>query len=409
MKIFKPFLLFTISVLMAVSAVRAPALAAPKEHYSLEASTLFSGTVQRWFFKNHTVVAVGASEVKLSRGRETRTLALPGGFLKAIVSRNGRYLGLVSLREAGHRGRNKTLRLDIYTTDGREQYSLERIQYYDDPLPEMAVSDRDGAVVVGRVPTGELWFYDGGGRLLRHNYLFPGSDYDLEKILQVSFSADGSQVTVAATRKGMAPVDADVRDPSAHPFLFAFSPDGALRWQKALPGYMIQSMATSPDGRFIAAAVYSIRTNGELSPRSLIYDRAGNLQTETDLLFKRAAFSPDGRYLLLAENRRARLLDLSEKSVLWDDTVSGKKAMIAAVALAENARRAILLMAQSEFRGNHFIFTRPVLQIKQMSGQTLQEIKIQDQTFTVPALTVSPDAGEILIGFHNSYQIYRLK
>ena len=111
----------------------------------------------------------------------------------------------------------------------------------------------EGGTAGLRVPTGEVWFYNGEGNLLRHNFLFPGSDYDLEKILQISFSADGRQVTMAATRKGMAPVDADVRDPSAHPFLFLFAPDGALRWQKALPGYMLQSMAASPDPPTAAA------------------------------------------------------------------------------------------------------------------------------------------------------------
>lgn len=333
-------------------------------------------------------------------------LALPEGFLFPVVSANGRYWGTVAL--SGDPLTERQLHFSVYEGSGTLRYRLERVQHFDEPLPSLRLSGRDGALVISRSSTGQVWFYDQQGALIRELDLFPNLTYDLERIVTPEISDDGKTVAVLAGKRGAAPAGSDAPIPSAEPHLFLFTRDGELRWQQPLDEFTPGELAISAGGEHLAASGYTIEIGGRSTQRSVVYDRAGKIILETPRRFEMAHFSSDGQFLLLADKKSAQLIELRSGVILWNKQYPDKKTgQLCAVRIGDSARTAALLSANNEYHPEGFVFTDPRLEILDRAGSLLQELTFPQAQFREPALLLSPDAATLFIGFQDQHQIYR--
>ncbi len=372
--------------------------------YVLEKQRTVPSSVQSWIFGARAQIAVEQKQITWFDAPVIRKVPLTHTYLRTIHSRGERFFGILSLQTVSQDPREpKVLRLEVYSALQEKLFTLERKQGYDDPYPVIAISDRDGAVVLGQVTNAELFFYDHGGKLQKQVKLFPQVEYDLERTLLIDLSADGSTVAVVASERGIQPPGG-----SNGTRLFLFGANGERLLEKPLDDEVVHSMTLSPDAQIVATACYTISPQG-VNGRALLFNRAGKEIFRTDLLFKQARFSPDNRAILLFNNREARVINLENRTISYQYTISASQGMIAAAELSREGRHTVLLLARSEFRTNAFIFTQPIVRILNRQGELLSEINLKEQTFRTPALTISEDAKEILIGFEQGYQIYRVK
>ncbi|MEJ2634367.1 MAG: hypothetical protein P8184_03630 [Calditrichia bacterium] len=382
----------------------------PGKNYQLEKSLTAPSQVEQWYLEGEGVIAVREGEMQwLSEGNGA-ALSFPPGYLKTVFSDGGRFFAVLSLRqESGDTDGNRILEAEVYSSERQKRYSLSLTQYYDEPYPVIAVSDRDGSLVLARITTGELFFYSQSGGLTRKLLLFPQAAYDLERVIHLAISRDGSAVAIAATEHGLKPLQAERGSLSAAPYLFSFTSDGQMRWQKAAKGAMISGLAVSADGNLIAAGSYTPDADHPMIAKSTVYNRAGKPLAQADMLFKSASYSSDSRSLLLADKRSVLLLDIPAGSVAWKKEVPPQEGMISAARLSGDGQTAVLLIAENEFRNNRFIFTNPVMKVMNAGGELLQNMDLAGQEFITPALHVSENGSLISAGFINNYQTFRVK
>lgn len=331
--------------------------------------------------------------------------AQPADLLFPFLSPNGRYWGTAAL--SGDPAGERRLALAVYEGAGTLLYRLERVQHFDDPLPSLRLSGRDGALIISRSSTGQLWFYDRRGTLLREVALFPDLPYDLERIVALEISNNGETVAVLAGKRGASPAGSEAPNPSAEPQLFRFTGDGELRWQQPLDAYTPGALAVSPGGKYLAASGYTVDVAGRITQRSVIYERDGTIILEIPRHFETAHFSADEQFLLLSDKTSAQLIDLPAGAIRWERRIAREAGQICAVRVANAAETAALLSAVSEYRPGGFVFNDPQLEVLDREGNLLQELSFPEAQFREPALLLSPDAATLFIGFQHQHQIYR--
>ena len=378
------------------------------EKYRLTGEEQYSEPVHFWLIPDGPEDAAQVRRVGAGQIRQLDAAAgvpQPEGLLRPFVSANGRYWGTAAL--SGDPAGDRQLSIAVYEGAGTLRYRLERVQHYDDPLPLLRLSGRDGALLIARSSTGQVWFYDRRGALLREVELFPNLAYDLERIVALEVSANAKSVAVLAGKRGASPAGSDAPNPSAEPHLFLFSAEGELRWQQPLNEYTPGALAVSPEGNYLAAAGYTIDVDGRITQRSVIYDRAGEIVMELPRRFELAYFSADEQFLLLTGKKSTQLIDLKSGAVRWERQISRNKEQICAVRVAGGARTIALLSAVSEYGPNGFVFNHPHLEILGRNGDLLQELTFLEAEFREPALLLAPDAQTLFIGFQHQHLIYR--
>ncbi len=404
-------LLIILTYLMLFSSLYSQEI--PGIQFELVKSKTLPQSVHRWLFPGEeTIISVGEDQITWWKNSETRPFPLPEDVLKVISSKGGNYFAIVGLSPISENNlkQSRTLRIEVYTAGQQEPlYTIERPLEYDDPLPLIALSDRNGALIIGQNTTAALQFYNSEGRLLRTVRLFEGVGYDMERALQIDLTKDGKIAAVVAGKHGASPAGSNAPHPSAEPQLFLFSLQGVELWREPLPDFNTSAVAISDNGQYIAANSYTITIDGKLTKKTLVYDRSGNRIGKVDILFKRAAFSPDGKVLILADNHLATALNLETGNISWRYALPKKEGIITAVAVSNGGKISALLVAYSELGEGTFMFTHPRLIILNRDGGILQELELTGQVFEKPAFTLSNDAKKIFIGFRNAYQVYQIK
>ncbi|NIT56708.1 MAG: hypothetical protein GWN00_10885, partial [Aliifodinibius sp.] len=167
------------------------------------------------------------------------------------------------------------MQVDIYSSSGEKRYSLNRNQYYDDSIPSVVISDLDGSVIMGQNTVGKLWFYDQDGELRREVELFPDASYDLERILHLDLSEDGTRLAVVASKRGASHLGSKAPHPSGEPHLFLLTHTGDELWKKALPDFNSSATAISKNGDHLIANSYTVDIPGNLQKQSLLFNDNG--------------------------------------------------------------------------------------------------------------------------------------
>jgi hypothetical protein len=402
-------ILFTLSIFITSSLLYGQRIA--DVQYKLVKSEDFAKSINTWLFPaTNPITAIENTRITWLNGSEANQFNLPADALKAIFSKGSNYFGIVRLSRVPESGtNNQKLQIDIYAASKEKLYELQRNYYYDDSLPFVAISDLDGSLIFGQNTTGEIWFYNPDGLLLRKVRLFSDTEYDLERILQIDLSKDGTTVAIVAGKRGASPAGSNAPDPSAEPHLFLFSLNGMELFRKPLPDFNTSATAISDNSQYIAANSYTAAIDGNITKRTIIVDNTGKKIGQVNVLFKQADFTSDSKFLILADNNVAKVFNLTTRKISWSYSISEWEGMITAVDISNNGEISALLVAKSNFGDGTFMFTNSRLKILNSGGNLLQELEMTDQEFEKPALNLSDDSKKIFIGFRNAYQIYQVK
>jgi hypothetical protein len=402
-----------ILTLFLPSGLYCQGLAGGSRKYQLLKSVNVKTPVKIWHFTSNfpeqavPKIAVQQKQIHWLDGTTPETLPLPSGYVRSVFSRAGNYLGLLSISKAVKENpEDRILQLQIFSSTREKLYEIKITKHFDDPLPSVAISDKDGSVVLRQSAVGRLWFYNRNGSLNRDVVLFEDASYDLERVLQMEFTKDGQSLAVLASKRGASPIGSGVPNPSGEPHLILFNLNGEELWRRSLPEFNAGQIAMAPDGQYITVSSYTTDLQGTIKKRTVIFDERGQVITSLDFLFRNADFSPESKYLILAERTVAKVVELPTGKVLWTHNVSRRQGMITEAALSKNGEFGVLLLAKNEFKEGAFIFTNPWVVVLNRSGRVMQQIKIEGQSFYTPALKFSEDNQYLILGLKDSYRIY---
>lgn len=368
------------------------------------------GDIDSWFITAAQQIAITDNQLMFLDSQESETLSLPADYFKTSFSRNGKYFAIQTLDPKESLAKvDRDLALTIYSDINQELYRLNRKVYYDHTFPAVAVSGNDGSVVLGESDSGVLWFYDGNGNLLREVVLFPDAEYDLEKVLDIDLSEDGSRVAIVASKRGASPAGSTAPNPDSESYLFVFNQEGLELWRKDLPELNSSEVVISPDGQMITTNSYTISTDGRLDTRALIFNQQGNILGETDLLFKQACFSRDSQFLLLANNQEVHLLNLINGTLLWRKNLPVSAGIIVDLDIASDGELLVLLRAVTEWDGRQFVYRKPVLTVHDRKGAEIQNLTFSNEGHPKPVVRFSEEGNTLLIGLGNSLYWYQKK
>jgi len=408
-------LIVILSFLISTLSILSQQFESNTEPYQLEKSLTMDSQVNSWMltvgteFTENPILAIAKKEISRIDKATRSLIELPENYLSVIFSKGGNFFAVIRTDNTSARPNDyHNITVEVFRLDGKKIYSISRSESYDDVIPIVVVSDRDGAVIIGQNSNAQIWFYDPAGELIERVSLFQEIEYDLERNLSIDVSSEGNTVAVVSGQRGSSPAGSEAINPSAEPQQFLFTSDGELLWKKELTKYNSTGTAISPDGSFIATNNYTIDMQGNVSKTTVVFDADGQEVMTIEILFKHAVFSANSNTLLLMENSAAQLVDLSAADLLWRYEVNPSERIITAGSLSENGEIASLLLAKSEYRDGEFIFVEPELQILDHQGNDVQKIEVFDQTFLNPSLKIANDSREIFVGFKNSYQIYRV-
>ena len=367
-----------------------------------------SPPARNWYMFEDQEIAESTSHLAIREKENWRYETLPTDHLHSVFSHNGRFFTDVKLNpRESIEPIDREMTMTVFNSEKNVLYHLSRAQLYDRSLPQLVLSDKDGSLILGENDTGKLWFYDNKGSLNEQVNLFSEASYDLERILIIDLSVDGSRVAVLASKRGSAPAGSDAVHPDdAEPHLILFNSAGRELWRKKLPEFAASAMTKSPDGSKILVNNFTVNQSGNIIRRSLVYNVNGEVIFETDLLYKSAQFSGNSNRLILADNQMIRLIDLENNELIWKNKIPRNDGIITQVAITESADFSIVLLGKNDWNGEYFFYHHPKILILDGQGMISQNIPFNDQTFRIPALWISPDGAFLKVGFENKLYIY---
>jgi len=367
-------------------------------------------TIQFWKFTDSHLYAVGTSNFYHLSPTASQFQQVPKKFIRVVFSPGGQFyatLFLTDLPESD--SRDKLLHLEIFNANQEKIYSLQKRQYYDDPYPAVAISDKDGSLVLGRSTTTEVWFYDRNGQLVTQVQLLPEASYDLERFLDLQFDQAGNSLYMVTTTHGITPESDPSPLPPLQTLFFKFAPDGQKLWQETIPDFYTNFARVSENGNYLLISSYALKNSAELTEKTFVYNEEGSRVLETDFLTRYAAWKEASHQVLAANNRKAFAYDLKTGVLLWSSRITDKTRMITAVSPASKDERWALLIAKSSYSPDGFYFSEPEIKIFNGDGTLFQSISLQNASFKQPSLWLSADGKQIYIGLMNQYQVYRLQ
>lgn len=327
-------------------------------------------------------------------------------YLNSIYSQNGNYIVRLQLNPRESQDPiDRQLTITVLNSKQQMLYTLQRNQYFDRTLPVVAVSDRDGALVLGESDSGILWFYDSRGTLRNQVSLFPDADYDLERILDIQMAEEETSLAVLASIQGPGQVGSDAKNSDSEPYLMLFDVSGREIWRRGLPAKSVSALYFSPDGQNILINSFAVDISGHVSKNALIFDETGQKILETEMLYKYASFSSDAGYLIMADNQQIRVFNLDQRKLIWQKNLERGKDMITAVKISDGGKTSVILTGSNTWDGSRFIFRGAKITIFDMLGKLSQELYFPEKSFQNPALWLSPQGNLLKVGFTDSYQL----
>lgn len=313
------------------------------------------------------------------RKARRRAVSLDSRIVSVEVSDGQQHLALITQPATT----DATGHFHVYDATGQRRFTSVFRHETDLPYPVLAVSDATGAVAYGHPPTGQVVFLDASGEVHREVQLFKDAPFSLEKSLHVAYSPDGRHVAVAAMRAPAKPRDSTSQ---ANAHLFLFRSDGILQWRKPLPEQALQALSFSGNGEQIAVASYDAYVPEGVIRRSRVYASNGRLLLSAPHGFERAVFGPSE--VLFVTNNSAEAYTLTDGQQQFAYRPVRRNVQIVDADTGLNGGQVALLLGESRYTNEGFVFEDPHLLILNRKGQQVAVSSLQVHAVRAPRLRI---------------------
>lgn len=333
-----------------------------------------------------------------------RSVTLSGLPAAIEASHGGSYFAFIQKGAQTSDG-NHEINIGVMTADLELLFTIAALQYLDEGMPLVRISEEFGSTLIGRAANGQLLLYDRSGQLIREIRLFSEDQHDLESFLDARFATDGT-LLVLATRRGSAAFDEDAPNASGEPTLFGFDRNGKLIWRKALPGESVNQLVVDHETGNVMVNPFRIYSNGNLQSFSVIYDAEGREILRLNRHFKSALINQEAEEVWLMSNRRISSYRLNDGQLRWATAIPGSDILLASVTAEAGG---ILLTGKEHWENNGLIYSQLILRQFGSNGDMLFENKIVESSKKMPQMRISADRRMIAVMLDQQYWIYEVQ
>ncbi|MCA9734083.1 MAG: WD40 repeat domain-containing protein [Deferribacteres bacterium] len=344
-------------------------------------------------------LTVQKNKLNFVDGQKIQIFSFTTDILKVSSSDNGQYFAVVTrpqnlVKESG-------LELHSIQKLQDEQFSLSLPYFYDDPFPEIKISNA-GQILVGQTTTNTVTLYSAEGIIILKIELFSTSDYALERSLRLAFSPDGSFFFAAAMREPARPENALTTENVS---LFKFDSKGNELWRQALPEQSLGEMQLAPDGSMLAVNSYDAFAVGGILQSTRIISDAGETISQMEGGFRVAEFSTDGTHILLSSKKKAEVYTIETGSMVASAVIPHPQMILSALLHSQNENIS-LLTGVSTFEVDKFLFKENRLRSYSSAGELISQIPVEG-ALTSPAKLQHINGDQILLTDARRIEIFR--
>ncbi|MCK9408199.1 MAG: hypothetical protein M0R68_03615 [Bacteroidetes bacterium] len=203
---------------------------------------------------------------------------------------------------AKHAGENNLFRVQLVKS-GTIIGTIERSIPFDVPFPTTYVHHTTGIVVLSYVVDGFVEVYNSEGKKVWEQNFFKEMGPNYERT-----------ITVALGQSSIVFLTSDVTQPKA--IVRKYSVDGAKQWETTLPFAMGYEVVMSEDEQTIAAGSY-IFQDGLVYQSASIISNNGTLTGDVNILFRKAAFTDDNKYIAFTSGKEIAIVSVEKSSEMY--------------------------------------------------------------------------------------------
>lgn len=333
-----------------------------------------------------------------------RTPRLP--YSNVVTSPNQDFIGAVEIvGENTLAVDDKLFHYRIFSWNGIELFTIEKMKPYDEPLQAIYLFNDGGALLTDGA-RGSFELYRKNGHLNQRIVLFDDTEFDYEKPIECVIP-ENDDVFFVVTQKRPMTRDGETKQlVSGEPWIFCFTRDGEELWRKSIDHPTFSRVSASPAGQYIIISHHSLMEDDSPVLGSTVFDSDGNSILEIPINFRTSAFSADERQLFLADKKNVYSVDLAKRSVQKIYSVpETEDRFITKILVEDSGKEVIALIAQSVFQNNRFEFIEADVRKISSTGQVMWHIDLRDDVFVTPSIHIFK--SQIAIGCNSNFKLFR--
>lgn len=325
---------------------------------------------------------------------------------RIYLSERENFVGVQDLSGPGEKPESpRSLSFTLYHQQGEKIWSLKQPLSVDEPIPSFYISNL-GTVVMAKPLETTFSFYNQAGSLVRKVQIFPKATAETERPVACAFSADGNHFVVNALRQHSRPGTDLSPGEKGQSFLILFDALGEEIWRRELTQEVSDRVEISSKGQVIVAGGYFVRGLDAVQRATSLYNAEGDPLARLDFPFRHAAFSTDGRFLLLGHKSSVHLVETQTGRVLWEKALPGEAGQIRALDLSPDGNLILVERARGRYQGSQFVYESPQVILFDDEGHQVWGRDFPEDRFLQPLARFLEDGARILLAFQNRYLIY---
>lgn len=282
-------------------------------------------------------------------------------------------------------GGENTFRASL-TKNGKTIHMIERKLPFDVPYPASYVNEATGMVVLSFPFDGFVEVYNAKGTKMWKKNFFKEMEPNYERT-----------ITIALGKSTIAFLTSDVTLPNAK--VHKFTLDGANEWETELPHSMGYEIAMSANEKTIVAGSYFVLED-EVRQSAALINSKGAIEGNVDILFRKAAFSDDNKFIALTSEREIVIVSNETKKELRR---AGKQTDGIITDVIWNGNNVIVQESEVKTTADYkFYYANPTFvsyskELKEISKQKIDNISFKSSTLTKKGNTIELNADNRLL------------
>ncbi len=199
-------------------------------------------------------------------------------------------------------GEDNSIRV-VLLYNGTAINTIERKLPFDVPFPASYINEMTGIFILSFPFDGFVEVYNGKGNKIWTKNFFKEMSPNYERT-----------ITIALGSSKIGFLTSDVRLPNA--IAHRFTIDGKQQWETVLPHSIGYEIALSPDEQMMIAGSYFVLED-EVRQSASIINTKGTIIGDVDILFRKAAFSVDGKFTALSTDREIVVVSTETNKELY--------------------------------------------------------------------------------------------
>jgi hypothetical protein len=370
--------------------------------YTLQSENSDFNDIIKWI---HTKKA-SSEPIPVNRGQiqlANRDIKYTSNLL--LESETSNYIGTVEF--LGEK-RNPDLHIKWYSSDGNPVGAFIDSWQYDDPFPVYKINSETGDLIAVDIFT-NVRIINPESQITNQYKILPEYRHNNENVIYTEVINNRLISAICEV------IPVQDGNPVYKSSMRIFDLQGKPIMQFEKPGWQIQAMGVSPDGKNIGVSFYQWidSPKSELQFNTLILEESGKIIFQIPVGFQNLVFNDDKSLLILMDKNSFHLFDLLKKQQIGSySTLESNSLLLAAVFLSPS--ETIVLQEGKPLPGipgSGTPWKYESIHIRTLSeeGEELNPLVIENITLFNPSLHYNKEKETLFIGHSTGWKLYKVE